>query len=50
MSRFNTETICIPCERKEKAHPKYAEAARVELAAVKRGDYNFPDIGKPADL
>jgi len=50
MSRFNTETICIPCEVKEKAHPDYAEAARVELEAVKRGDYNYPGVGKPQDL
>ncbi len=50
MSRFNTDTICMECERKEKAHPLYAEAARVELEAVKRGDYNFHGIGKPEDL
>jgi len=50
MSRFNTDTICGPCEDKERAHPMYAEAARVELEAVKRGNYNFPGIGKPGDL
>ena len=50
MSRFNTETLCVPCELKERAHPAFAEAARVELEAVKRGDYNFPGIGKPVDL
>ena len=50
MSRFNIETICLPCEKKEKAHPAYTVAARVELAAVKAGDYNYPGIGKPVDL
>lgn len=50
MSRFNTDTICLLCQKKEKAHPAYAEAARVELEAVKRGDYNFPGIGRPEDL
>lgn len=50
MSRFNTDIICVPCETKEKAHPRYKEAWEAELAAVKRGDYNFPGIGKPDDL
>ena len=50
MSRFNTDTICIPCERKEKDHPQYQEAAEAELRAVKAGNYNYPGIGKPEDL
>ena len=50
MSRFNTEMICDTCLAKEKAHPKYAEACRVELEHVKMGDYNFSGIGKPSDL
>ena len=50
MSRFNTEIICMDCLAKEKKHPKYAEAAGIELAEVKRGNYNFPGIGKPSDL
>jgi hypothetical protein len=50
MSRFNTETICTDCETKEKAHPKYAEARRIEHEHVVRGNYNFPGIGKPSDL
>lgn len=50
MSRFNTDTICTPCETKERDHPQYAEAARVELEHVKNGNYNFPGIGKPSDL
>ena len=50
MSRFNTEDICPVCQKEEEAHPDYAEAARVELEAVKRGDYNYPGVGKPLDL
>lgn len=50
MSRFNTDTICPDCEVKEKAHPLYEKAKAVELDAVKNGNYNFPGIGKPADL
>jgi len=50
MSRFNTDTICVPCEKLEKAHPNYLEAQEAELTACKRGDYNYPGIGKPSDL
>jgi hypothetical protein len=50
MSFFNTDNICLECEKKEKAHPRYAEARRVELEEVKKGNYNFPGIGKPGDL
>jgi hypothetical protein len=50
MSTFNTQIICLDCERKERAHPAYGEAVKAEAAAVKRGDRNFPGIGKPRDL
>lgn len=50
MSIFNTDLICLECKEKEKQHPKYEEARAAEEAAVKRGDYNFPGIGKPDDL
>jgi len=50
MSRFNTEEICIPCEDIEKKHPEYQRAVEVEHAEVVKGNYNFPGIGKPADL
>jgi hypothetical protein len=50
MSRFNTQMICLPCETRERAHPAYAAAARAELEAVRRGERNFPGLGKPADL
>lgn len=38
------------CESKERAHLKYEDAAVAELAAVKRGDYNFPGVGRPHDI
>lgn len=50
MSMFNRDTICMPCKRRETEHPKYAEARNAEAEAVRRGDYNFPGIGKPSDL
>ena len=50
MSFFNTDMCCSDCLEKEKKHPKYQEARDAELAAVRRGETNFPGIGKPADL
>lgn len=50
MSYFNTDTICPECEAKERAHPKFSEARDAEIAACKRGNFNFPGIGKPSDL
>lgn len=47
---FNTEQICLQCKAIEKAHPAYAEAARLEREAVLRGDYNFGGVGLPPDL
>ncbi len=47
MSRFSTETLCLDCEREERQHPDYQKAADAELAAVRRGDMNFPGIGWP---
>ena len=49
-SMFNTETIYEACKKKEMQHPMYQEAAERERQAVLAGDYNFPGIGKPADL
>jgi hypothetical protein len=40
----------MECLEKEEKHPKYKEAAAAELRAVQAGNYNFPGIGKPADL
>ena len=45
MSRFNTDVLCPACIEEERNHPDYPKAAEAELAAVKRGDTNFPGIG-----
>ncbi|MDQ4119849.1 MAG: gamma-glutamylcyclotransferase [Acidobacteriota bacterium] len=50
MSKFNVETICMDCKRREKAHPLYDEADLAEFTAVMSGNYNYPGIGAPADL
>ena len=54
MSKFNTEMICTRgdnnCKQREREHPKYAEADKAECEAVRRGETNFPGIGKPSDL
>ena len=47
MSRFDTSCLCLECEREERQHPDYQKAADAELAAVHRGDMNFPGIGWP---
>ena len=47
MSRFDTSCLCLECEREERQHPDYKKAADAELAAVRRGDLNFPGIGWP---
>lgn len=47
MSRFNRDVLCIDCSAAEKRHPNYKAAAAAELAAVKRGDMDFPGIGYP---
>jgi hypothetical protein len=50
MSKFNNDIICMACKTKERAHPEYQKASDAEIRAVRQGDYNFPGIGKPADL
>jgi hypothetical protein len=50
MSMFCLDPICLECKERERKHPLYAWACEVEAEAVKRGDLNFPGIGKPEDL
>lgn len=45
MSFFNTQMICLECEDAERKDPRYAEARKAELDAIRRGDYNYPGIG-----
>jgi len=49
-SYFNTQQICFACSKIEREHPAFEEAQRVENEAVKRGDFNYPGVGLPADL
>jgi hypothetical protein len=50
VSRFNTDVICLACEAKERAHPRYQEAVAAERTALQSGDRNFRGIGLPPDL
>lgn len=45
MSWFNLDMICMKCCEKEKDHPKYEEAKRVELEECIKGNMNFKGIG-----
>tara|TARA_B100000963_G_C22640769_1_gene680288 strand:+ start:8861 stop:9136 length:276 start_codon:yes stop_codon:yes gene_type:complete len=47
MSWFNTEHICQSCNNQEELHPDFNFAKDVELAYVKRGNYNYPGVGYP---
>jgi protein-arginine kinase activator protein McsA len=49
-SYFDTTLICKDCDKKERAHPKFEEARRVEMEQVLKGNYNYEGIGKPSDL
>lgn len=50
MSMFNTEILCMDCKDKEKKHPDYDKARKIESEEVMAGNYNYAGIGKPADL
>lgn len=50
MSMFNTDVICMDCKKAESAHPDYRKAQDADIAAIRRGDYNFKGIGKPLGL
>lgn len=45
-SYFNTEMICPACAKEEREDPRFEDARRAEHEAVRRGDYNFPGIGR----
>jgi hypothetical protein len=46
MSMFNTDLICPACKEAERNEPGYAAAVQAEAEACKRGDYNFPGVGR----
>jgi len=48
MSKFNREAICMPCKTAEREAPGYIDADDAEVAAVRRGEYNFPGVGLTA--
>jgi len=50
MSMFNTDMCCMDCIDKEKKHPEYKRAVKLELDALIKGNYNFPGIGLPNGL
>jgi len=49
-SYFNTQMICMACEAKERAHPRFGEAQDAEIHQVESGNMNFHGIGLPSDL
>jgi hypothetical protein len=46
MSMYSTALICLECKDKEEKRPDYEEARDADVAAIKRGDFNFPGIGE----
>lgn len=48
MSMFNTDVICMDCKEAEEKDPRYQQARAADEAAIRRGDFNFPGIGKGA--
>jgi hypothetical protein len=49
MSRFNTDILCLPCERDERDAPGYPEAHAAEHAAVAANNWNFSGVGLSPD-
>jgi len=45
MSMFNTQMICMDCAEAEQNDPRYNEAREADVAACRRGDFNFQGIG-----
>ena len=50
MSIFNSQMICLECDKQERAHTLHAAAKEAELDAIRQGEMNFPGIGLPTDL
>jgi len=50
MSTFNTDLLCLDCKDREERHPDYEAARKAEAEAARRGVFDFPGVGKPADL
>ncbi len=50
VSKFNTDTICMDCKVRERAHPNYKAADAAEVASVRAGNMNFEGVGCPPVL
>lgn len=46
MSMYNEDCICMKCKDAERKRSDYKTAFDADLEAVKKGNYNFPGIGK----
>ncbi len=46
MSMFNTDILCFDCKDAEEQDPRYEAARQAEEEACRRGDFNFPGIGR----
>tara|TARA_Y100001970_G_C14017426_1_gene741686 strand:+ start:478 stop:612 length:135 start_codon:yes stop_codon:yes gene_type:complete len=42
--------ICLSCDAKERKHPQYDRAVRIETEHVLKGNLNYEGIGLPKDL
>ena len=49
MSKFNTDTVCMPCKEDERLAPGYEHADKIEYEAVRAGVRNFPGVGLSAE-
>lgn len=50
VSFFNTQEICLACDKEERAHPRFEEARKADEAACRTGNFNFEGIGLPSGL
>lgn len=50
LSFFNTQEICLACDRKERDHPLFETARNADEAACRGGNFNFEGIGLPPEL
>ena len=42
--------ICTSCEHKERSHPQFERAVRIETEQVLKGNLNYEGIGLPEEL
>ena len=45
LSMFNNDTLCMKCKNEETQRPDYPAAVAADVAAIRRGDFNFKGIG-----